>query len=290
MSTLHSPEGDAPYPTADVKPERTEAFAFDAESEALGEIGIFKAQWREQAILVYEEARAQALSDAEKEIRGRLARYEAESMANMEAQTARILGEARREADEMLATARGQADLEREKVRAEGEARGFAQGMDRARSIVASIEAIHSRAEATRSSAIRDAGAELIELSLLVARKIVGGACADSRAVVAETVPRLLSLLGNARPLLLSVSPADLEAVRAALGHETSAAPGVGIASSGVRIEADPAIQPGGCVLETSSGWIDARIESMLAAMETVLRGPAPGPIVADLGAAASRG
>jgi flagellar assembly protein FliH len=233
-------------PVGNVNPGTRDAFAFDAETAEVGSISVFKAEWREESLRVYENARIQALAD-------------------MEAEKTGLLAGARDEAERALAAAGRDAEAIRDRARIEGEARGFAAGAERARSLLASIESGCAEAERIRTSAFRDAEEELVELSLAIARRVIASACENSRAVVKETLSKAMSALSGARPLVLSVSPRDRETVVEILGKE-----GEGRA---LRVEADPSISPGGCRLETDAGWIDARIESMLAAMEAGLRG-----------------
>ncbi len=237
------PEGTDPGPRG--------AFAFDAETEEVGEIGIFKEEWRRESLRVYENARLQALAD-------------------LEAEKAAILEQARVEAQESLASAMAAAMTESEKSRREGEIRGFSAGMERASFLLASIESTLAEADRIRENAFLEAEHELVDLAILIARKVIAIACEDSRAVVAQTVSKSLSAISGARPRRLSVSPRDLDAVISLLDAETGA--------RGMRVEADPSIPPGGCVLETEAGWMDARIESMLAAVEGSLRQPGTTP------------
>jgi flagellar assembly protein FliH len=232
-------------PVGNVDPGTRDAFAFDAETGDVGSISVFKAEWREESRRVYENARIQALAD-------------------MEAEKTGMLAQAREEADGILAAAGRDSGAISEKARIEGEARGFEAGAERARSLLASIESGCAEAERIRASAFRDAEEELVELALLVARRVIASACEESRAVVKETLARAITALSGARPRLLSVSPRDRQAVVEILGQEGE--------GRSLLVEADPSISPGGCRLETDSGWIDARIESMLAVMEAGLR------------------
>lgn len=104
------------------------------------------------------------------------------------------------------------------------------------------------------------------ELALLVARHLVRRELKTAPGEVIGVVRETMRLLPIAsRGTTLHLNPEDAELVRLALAIDTD-----GIAW---RVEADPLISRGGCIVETESSRIDATVESRLAAIASKMFG-----------------
>jgi flagellar biosynthesis/type III secretory pathway protein FliH len=161
-----------------------------------------------------------------------------EMVAAAEAEAQRILGEAR------AASAR---------VHADAAAAGYAEGR-------ASAAGVLARAAAERERLLQEAEREVVAIALAVARKLLLRELAASPEAVVELARAALAEARERRQVVLRVSPADAAAIRAAEG---------GLAAALVRatldVREDLAVEPGGAVVETEAGRVDARIESQLA-------------------------
>ena len=153
-----------------------------------------------------------------------------------------VVAAAEAERDRMLAAAR-------EEGRREGEARAAATLL---------------RAASERDRLLRESAPEVARLAIAVARKVLGRELADPGSAVglAELA------LAEARPLrevVLRVHPADAAAVRDSGGRLARAL------GRAVEVREDPSVPPGGAVVDTEGGRIDAGIEAQLEVLSRVL-------------------
>lgn len=159
-------------------------------------------------------------------------------------------------------------DLER--IRKQAFEQGFAEGersgaeaargegeekLERMGKIVAELASCKSslRAEAER---------EVVELAFAVARRVLHRELTLDPGVAAALVGSCLDEFAGAETVRILLNQADLELVRERIATER-----------GVEIEtvADDSVSPGGAVIETRQGKLDARIESQLEEIESGL-------------------
>ncbi|HEX4521672.1 MAG TPA: FliH/SctL family protein [Gaiellaceae bacterium] len=160
------------------------------------------------------------------------------------------VGEAeRRGHDEGLAAGRALAEAELEPLRA---------------ALVGATAALG----AARDEVVAVAEARAVELSVLLAQKIVTTALELDPKVLLSVVEGALRHLVDADEVILEVNPADVELVEAEIEalHPSTAGPMV-IAVAGER-----RVGRGGCVVRTRDGEIDARIETQLERAGEILR------------------
>jgi len=172
---------------------------------------------------------------------GRVARAEVEArrvLGEAQAQASEIVAQAHRDAEAVLATARTQAT---------------AAGLE------ATLE-VQAAVAAARDRMLAEARAEVLSIGIAAAEKIIGKTVEAAPELMEVVVQPLLLRLRRARRLELRLHPDDartLEPQLQALANDS----GVGCP---VRIESDPAIQRGGCLLRSDLGTLDARIETRL--------------------------
>jgi flagellar assembly protein FliH len=90
-----------------------------------------------------------------------------------------------------------------------------------------------------------------LDLALAVARKIVHAELEASAEATARVIDAAVRHAQDAAVVRVRVNPADKERIEAA--HPAGARP---------ELAADPAVAPGGCVVETDCGDIDATVET----------------------------
>ena len=170
------------------------------------------------------------------------------------AEAEREVADARAEAEALVARAHAEAETVREAARRAGYDEG-------ARSWTAAAVSLAER----RASALGNIERACVELSLEIARQIVGAAVRLDRATVDEIAARACAPLRRDAALALRVSPHD--AGRAA---EIAARLGNGRA---VVVEPDPTLAPGDCVAECAGVRVDARLDTQLAVIRERLTG-----------------
>jgi type III secretion protein L len=162
---------------------------------------------------------------------------------------------AQEQAKQIIEEAERRRDAIREQASEEGRARGLAEWNH----ILATAS---QRAEQLTKSWEET----MLRLSIRVAEKIIG----EQLKLRPETIVEILrQVLRGARPgkhLTIQVNPAELQQVRDHI--EALQAPG---ATSEIEIVASASVLPGGCVIESELGIIDARLETQLKCLEDAL-------------------
>ena len=192
-----------------------------------------------------------------------------------------MVADARRQAEIITAQARQQALARRDAAAEEGYAEGFARG--RAEGYAESAE--RARVEAGRSAreeldgladqanrivrelgeareqVVADSSQQMLEFSLALAGKIVGQVAASDPAAARANLAKALELAGEGASVLVRVNPAQLADLQARSEQFVAA-----VGDDGrVCLLADEEISPGGVMVSTGQGEIDATIETQLA-------------------------
>ncbi len=122
--------------------------------------------------------------------------------------------------------------------------------------------------EGLRRKAAAELETELVELALAVARRIVSREIRMAPETVAGIVRQALNRLEHADRITIRLNPDDLK-----LLSELSPPLISGRAEAGRTVlEADAGITRGGCLIETDSGEVDARIERQFQVVEEAFR------------------
>ena len=105
---------------------------------------------------------------------------------------------------------------------------------------------------------------EVVRLSLEIAKKVVKREVTIDEEVILTLVKVALSRLGEESPMTLRVNPRDYQfLVRYRSNQGTSS-----VLHEGIKLVEDPLISRGGCLIETESGIIDARVEEQFREVE----------------------
>jgi flagellar assembly protein FliH len=154
----------------------------------------------------------------------------------------------------------------------EGQAAGFEAGQKAAaESLAPVIQALQSAVTAmatTEDQMAAQAEKAVVELSLAVAAKVIPQAVGELPDALLTVVNQALPKVLAGTRLNLRVNPADLERLRA--NQEVLDLPAIDPAR--LTWSADPGVGPGGCILETDFGDIDARIEHQLHLIDKLFR------------------
>ena len=161
--------------------------------------------------------------------------------------------------------------MERE-IEEEAYVRGYTQGekvgIESGKKIVEPILNNFQQAlvelERIRKEIYVSAEKETVELSLAIARKIVGHEVATNRNVVLNVVKEALGKLVDHEKIRVRISPSDLEFILNSRDQFSNTVEN----ADGIVFEEDNAILSGGCVIETDLGSIDARVESQFQVLE----------------------
>lgn len=169
-----------------------------------------------------------------------------------------VIADAERQAAALLEAARLEAEAIRQAARRAGEESGRAAAEAEFTTVL-----LGARQEAERIRSEAQPGARA--LAARMAEKIVGRAIALDARVMAEIAGQALSAVrARSGVLTLRVHPdalATVEAERSTLAARLAKA-------VELRLIADAGVPPHGCVVESASGRLDARLTTQLAALE----------------------
>ena len=168
------------------------------------------------------------------------------------------------ELEDPLETARAEADQIREQARAEGFAAGQQAALAAAQpGLEAALSALHAAVagvEEVRDRTAAEVERDAIELALQLAEKIVAGALAVESERVVDVVRGALRRLAERRRVTILVNPDDLETVRSATDSFVTGLGGI----EHCEVQAERRIAPGGALVRTEEGQIDATVATQL--------------------------
>jgi flagellar assembly protein FliH len=185
---------------------------------------------------------------------------------------AAIRQEAEAEAERLLAEARRQAGELREEVRQEGYQAGFQEGLERGladgrakgeaelRATVEEAAHLLTAAVRDKSRIVASSREDVLKLVRKVAEKIIRAEVRLDPAVVERAIDAGLRLVSERSQVVIRVNPEDLEKAREGVPHFVRYFP----ASTILEVCGDPRVARGGCLIETSGGNVDARLETQL--------------------------
>ncbi len=154
------------------------------------------------------------------------------------------------------------------KARAEGREEGFSTGEEEAGRLIDRLHIILDAAIDKRKNLIDSTERQLIDLVLLISKKVVKVISEKAHAVVVANVKEALKKVSGETEITIKVNTKDLEITTK---HKDSLIKKIeGIKH--VTIEEDSRVDPGGCIIETSFGDIDARIQRQLGLLEDRIR------------------
>lgn len=253
------------------EPEYTGPTADDLRKEAEE----FKKNWEAEKQKMLSDARASA-----DEIVKRAGADAQKLAADADAQKEKALSDARASAGEIVKNARDEAQKLVEDAKAqeqqiesdaqkkgfdEGREAGWKSGEDETNRLIermrVMLEAIMNR----REEILRETETQIVELVLLMTRKVVKSISENQKGVVAGNVLAALKKVKGRGAVTLRVNLADLKLATEHIGDFIKRVENI----QGITVAEDSTVEQGGCIVETDFGSIDARIGSQLAELES---------------------
>lgn len=124
----------------------------------------------------------------------------------------------------------------------------MAMARERAR---AELAVAHLEVEQARKEALAEAEASIVPLAVAIARRLVGEELALAPERIGGIVQEALARARNVSRVRIRVHPDDAAQLE----------------DRGLKILRDPAIERGGCLVETDRGIVDARLETRIEAL-----------------------
>lgn len=182
-----------------------------------------------------------------------------------------LLVEARDRVKTIVEEARTGATEVTERAREEGRAAGHSAGIAAAESemeeMLATMRGLIDMARVERHKIIEGAEPEIVKLAMGIAERILHKAVEMDRDVVVAITKAAIAELVDRESITVRVNPIDLERMKQhrdsmlALGE-----------TKHMRVIEDQRVDPGGVVVETDAGTLDAKISTQVDEAKRVLR------------------
>ena len=185
-----------------------------------------------------------------------------------EDESERIKSEAEVEAERIRQQAVDERDRVYEEARSsgheEGREEGWKEGRAEAERLIERLHKILDASIAKRQEIIDEAETQLIDLVLLVSRKVVKVISENQKNVVINNIVQALRKLKSRGDVAIRVNLGDLDLTTEHIKDFLRMAENV----KSITVLEDSSVDKGGAVIETDFGQIDARISSQLREIE----------------------
>ncbi len=192
----------------------------------------------------------------------------AELVNEAQQRAAHIIASSQKEAKEI----KSHAKMESEKIRAEafqqgkqsGYQAGLSAGQEEMEILLKDIEKMLVFLGNYQEVFLQKKANEVIDLVLLIVEKIIGTLVNSKPEIIAGIVKNVLQVAGESEKLIIKVNPQHLPYLNSI--DTANLAPGK------ISFQGDTTIEPGGCLIETEQGFIDACLGERLSILEKVLK------------------
>ncbi len=246
-------------PTADDLRREAEAFkaAWDDEREKM------VAEARGEAEKIVKDAEDQAFRQVKEKTEGAAAeKKQAEEDAE------RIRQDAGVDAERLIAEAEQKAkQIEQEafeRGRKEGEEAGIQEGKAEVQRVIERFHVVLSKTIDRRNDIIQESEAQVVSMVLSIAKKVVKVISENQKNVIINNIVESLQKLKAKSDVIVRVNLSDLDIATKHKDDILKMAERV----TSITIAEDTTVDPGGCIIETDFGEIDARIASQLREIE----------------------
>jgi flagellar assembly protein FliH len=256
-------------------PEAIAAYSGPTVEDLRREADEFRQQWETEKQIMIRSSKADAeriMKDAEnaafKEVKRKT--DEAQSLKRKAQDEAdKIIAEAREKAAQIEQEARTAFEAERKDAEDEGRIAGreagFAEGKAEVERLVERAQTILQRAQDKRVEILEETEQEIINLVLLISRKVIKAISESQRSVVMSNVVQSLRKVKGKGNIIIRVNLVDLKLTTEHTKDFINLVEG----AKSIQVVEDTSVDEGGCIIETDFGEIDARIASQLAELES---------------------
>src|SRR3989339_568183 len=167
------------------------------------------------------------------------------------------------EAQKIVAQAQAEAQEVSEQARLEGREEGMQEAAAKIEEALNTV----NQAVKERKKIIKDSEGEILRLALKVAEQIIRSEVSMHRDVCLNIVSEAIGRISDREQIIVRVNREDAEYLKRYKDRLTSMLDGV----KSFSIIEDANIEPGGCIIETNLGFIDARISTKIRSIEEAL-------------------
>jgi flagellar assembly protein FliH len=252
------------------EPEYSGPTAEDLRREA----ELYRERWEIEKEEMLAEAKAQAdavLKDAEKAAFDEVKRKTDQAQVirqQAEDQAVQIVADAEKKAAEIVAAANAKMDEQLKTGYGDGfkkgQEAGFKEGNLEAQRLTDRLHTIIERTMDKRQEILAETEQQIVDLVLLMTRKIVKVISENQRNIVVSNVVQALRKVKGRGEVIIRVNLNDVAMTTQHIKDFLSAAENI----KNITVVEDSSVDRGGCVIETDFGSIDAKIVSQLNEIE----------------------
>ena len=188
--------------------------------------------------------------------------------ADAEKEAQDIVNKAQAEAQEIIAKAHSEENEIRDSAYCkgydEGQKSGYNDGQSELNRLIERVHKIVESVMNRREEILRDTEQQIVDLVILMTRKIVKIISENQKGVVLSNVLSALKKVKTRCSVIIRVNIEDLKLTSEHTGEFIKRVEAV----QGITVIEDSSVDKGGCVVETDFGAIDARIASQLGELE----------------------
>ncbi len=267
---------DSPFPEIEVVEEApvVEEYTGPTADDLRKEAELFKTNWdkeKDDMIKAAESKVAQILRDAEQRAFEEVQQKTDEIQVlkkTSEDEAGRLVAEAEKSAAELTAKVEADLDSIRKKAEEEGDEagleKGYAEGQAEVERLVQQLHSIIDKTIEKRNDIIDESETQVINLVVMIAKKVVKVISENQKNVVVNNVIQALRKLKSRGEVLIKVNLADVELTSEHIKDFMRMVENI----RSVTVVEDSTVDRGGCIIETDFGEIDARISSQLHEIE----------------------
>ncbi|MDR2758105.1 MAG: flagellar assembly protein FliH, partial [Spirochaetaceae bacterium] len=142
---------------------------------------------------------------------------------------------------------------------------GFAEGNAEVERLIERTRTVLERAQDKRVEILAETEQQIIDLVLLISRKVIKVISENQRNVVISNVVQALRKVKGRGNIIIRVNLVDIKLTTEHTKKFIQLLEG----TQSVQVVEDSSVDPGGCIIETDFGDVDARISSQLAELES---------------------
>ena len=242
----------------------------------------FKLAWEQEKQLMLNQAQAEADAIVKKAEDAAFAEVKKQTddaqiiKADAENEAFQIIQKAKQEAEQIIADAQTQRDKLQLEAKSQGFEQGHSEGYEKgAAEVNRLIERMHKILEAVmqrREEILKDTESQIVELVILMARKVIKILSENQKNVVMANVVAALKKVRTRGAVTLRVNLEDVKLTTANISEFIKHIENV----EGITVLEDSSVEKGGCIVETDFGAIDARISSQLTELENKILDVSP--------------
>lgn len=206
-------------------------------------------------------------------------------LAETEQMVMELLQKARDEARDIITNAQEEAEVikmqantEAESIRQEARKEAYEEGLRQAQqeiegdrqAAIQQSQVILEEARQLKIKTFRSCEADMVRLVMATVKKVIAGELKTNPDIIINILQEAINFLDRPENITVYVNPQEVDNILEVMdkGYLTD----IGNNSTKIDINADERICPGGCLLESDAGIVDAQLETRIASVNNAIQ------------------